>query len=113
MQRQDEMTFRNLYPPQRCRLQAVSVLRSASSAQLVLIAQPAPVAQAEATASLKDHPVYAELAAQTGVPLFADGWSSVLSRAEWRSDPIHANAQGYSVFADRLAAWLRLTGFVS
>jgi len=101
-------------PLERTRAALKAILQmAASSAQLVLIAQPAPVAQAAATASLKDHLVYAELAAQTGVPLFADGWSSVLSRAEWRSDPIHANAQGYSVFADRLAAWLRLTGFVS
>ena len=40
---------------------------------------------------LKDDEVYAE----------------VLSQAEWRSGPIHANSQGYEVFAARLVDWLR------
>jgi lysophospholipase L1-like esterase len=47
------------------------------------------------------------VAASTGTPLFSSGWSEVLSRAELRSDPIHANTQGYEVFAGRLADWLR------
>jgi lysophospholipase L1-like esterase len=60
-----------------------------------------------AMGSLDDHAVYAEVAAETGVPLFAGGWSYVLSRAELRSDQIHANTEGYKVFAERLAEWLR------
>lgn len=44
--------------------------------------------------------------------LFAGGSAYVLSRPELRSDQIHANAQGYGVFAERLADWLRKMKFV-
>jgi lysophospholipase L1-like esterase len=84
-----------------------------ATTQVVLIAEPRPVAMAAFTGSLKDHEVYAEVAQETGVPLFADGWSHVLSRAELRSDQIHANAEGYKVFAERLAAWLREAKFIA
>ena len=88
------------------------VQMAAASTQVVLLAQPRPVAFALATGSLKDHEVYAEVAGETGVPLFANGWSHVLSRAELRADQIHANAEGYGLFAERLAAWLREMKFV-
>lgn len=88
------------------------VQTAASSAQVVLIAQPKPAPLAAATVSLKDHAVYAEVATETGVALFAGGWSYVLSRPELRADPLHANAQGYNVFAERLAKWLREMKFV-
>lgn len=85
---------------------------AAASTQVVLIAQPKPALMAAAAGSLKDHEVYAEVALEAGVALFANGWSYVLSRAELRSDPFHANAQGYGVFAERLAQWLRQMKFV-
>ena len=66
-----------------------------------------------ATGSLNDHEVYADVAKETGTPLFAGGWSYVLSRSELRSDQIHANTEGYKVFAERLAAWLREAKFVA
>lgn len=89
------------------------VQTAAASAQVVLIAQPKPVFLAAATNSLGDHEVYAEVAKETGTPLFSGGWSHVLSRSELRSDQIHANAEGYKVFAERLAAWLREMKFVA
>jgi acyl-CoA thioesterase-1 len=84
-----------------------------AAAQVVLIAQPRPVLLAAATGSLKDHEVYADVAGETGVPLFEGGWSHVLSRAELRSDQIHANPEGYKVFAERLAEWLRKNRYVA
>ncbi|MFI5444986.1 GDSL-type esterase/lipase family protein [Polaromonas sp. UC242_47] len=89
------------------------VQTAGANTQVVLIAQPKPVLLAAATGSLKDHEVYAEVASDTGVALFAGGWSHVLSRAELRSDQIHANSEGYKVFAERLAAWLREMKFVA
>jgi acyl-CoA thioesterase-1 len=89
------------------------VQTAAASAQVVLIAQPKPVFLAAATSSLGDHEVYADVAKETGTPLFAGGWSYVLSRAELRSDQIHANDAGYKVFAERLTDWLRDNKFVS
>lgn len=100
--------------PERTRAALKAIVQTAAgSAQVVLIAQPRPGLLAAATGSLKDHEVYADIAGETGVALFAGGWAYVLSRPELRSDPIHANAQGYGVFAERLADWLRKMKFVN
>lgn len=89
------------------------VQMAAANTQTVLIAQPRPVLMALATGSLKDHELYAEVAAETGVPLFSDGWSHVLSRPELRSDQVHANTEGYRIFAERLAGWLREKKYIA
>jgi acyl-CoA thioesterase-1 len=101
-------------PLDRTRAALKSLMQTAAAgAQVVLIAQPKPVFIAAATNSLSDHEVYAEVAKETGTPLFSGGWSYVLSRSELRSDQIHANAEGYKVFAERLAAWLREMKFLA
>jgi acyl-CoA thioesterase-1 len=105
--------LRNL-PLDRTRAALKNLVRTAAAnAQVVLVAEPKPVALSAMTNSLKDHEVYAEVAKETGTPLFSDGWSYVLSRSELRSDQIHANAEGYKVFAERLAAWLRDMKFLA
>lgn len=76
-------------------------------AQVALIAQPLPDPLATAGSPMKDHPLYDDIAMETGVPLFAGGWSHVLARSALRSDPIHPNDEGYKVFTERLAVWLR------
>lgn len=77
---------------------------------LVLIAEPKPSLGA-LVGSLSDHPLYAELAEQYRVPLFAKGWSRILGDNDLKSDAIHANAEGYALFAERLAAFLQEQGF--
>jgi lysophospholipase L1-like esterase len=105
--------LRNM-PLDRTRAALKSLVQTAAaSAQVVLVAQPKPVFLSAAAGSLNDHEVYAEVAKETGTPLFSDGWSYVLSRSELRSDQIHANAEGYKVFAERLAAWLRDMKFLA
>ena len=105
--------LRNL-PLERTRASLRQIVETVkATTQVVLVAEPRPVALAAFTGSLNDHEVYAEVASETGVPLFGGGWSHVLSRAELRSDQIHANAEGYRVFAERLAAWLRERKFVA
>jgi len=100
--------FLRRLPLERTRAALIELVKTAQGrAQVVLIAQPEPTPMAAAMGALKDHPVYAEVAGDTGAPLFEGGWSYVLSRAELRSDQIHANAQGYGVFAERLADWLQ------
>ena len=100
--------------PERTRAALMAIVQTAAaSVQVVLIAQPQPVLMALASGSLKDHEIYAEVAGQTQVPLFEGGWSYVLSRPELRSDQVHANAEGYKVFAERLAAWLREKKYVA
>lgn len=106
--------FLRRVPIETTRSALLQIVASArAGAQVALIAEPMPNAMAAAAGSLKDHTLYAELSKETGTPLFADGWSYVLSRAELRSDPIHANAEGYKVFATRLAQWLREQKFVA
>ncbi|MFP5075287.1 GDSL-type esterase/lipase family protein [Neisseria sp. WLZKY-1] len=77
---------------------------------LVLIAEPKPSLGA-LVGSLSDHPLYAGLAEKYRVPLFADGWSRILSDNALKSDAIHANAEGYALFAERLAVFLQKQGF--
>jgi acyl-CoA thioesterase I len=89
------------------------VLTSVANTQVVLVAEPRPDIVALASGSLKDHEVYADVATETGVPLFAGAWSYVLSRPELRSDQIHANAEGYREFAEKLAAWLLEKKFIA
>lgn len=106
--------FLRSMPLDRTRAALKSLVQTAAaSAQVVLVAQPRPVFLSAATGSLNDHEVYAEVAKETGTPLFSDGWSYVLSRSELRSDEIHANAEGYKVFAERLAGWLRDMKFLA
>lgn len=106
--------FLRRLPIERTRAALTQLTRTAAAnAQIVLIAQPRPEALAAAIGSLNDHAIYAEVASETGVTLYEGGWSYVLSRAELRSDQIHANSEGYKVFAERLATWLRKMQFVA
>ena len=53
---------------------------------------------------------YAEIARQFAVPYQGDAIGYVLRRAELKSDPIHPNAKGYRLIAERLAEVLRERG---
>jgi lysophospholipase L1-like esterase len=84
----------------------------AAGSQAVLISVPRPAVMAALLRSLDDHPLYEALAAEHGVPLFAGGWSKVLSDPTLKADQIHANAAGYERFARDLHGFLRESGFV-
>lgn len=94
----------------RAQIRAICEMARKAGAQVVLIAVPEANAMAAVARSLGDHPVYAQLAEELQVPLYADGWSEVLSDPALRSDAIHANARGYEVFARGLWAWLKELG---
>ena len=82
-----------------------------AGSQAVLIAVPRPAVMAALLRSLDDHPLYEELAAEHRVPLFAAGWSKILSDPSLKADQIHANAAGYERFARELHGFLRQAGF--
>lgn len=86
---------------------------SASGAQVLLVAVPQVSLLAAGTGSLKDHPLYAELAQELKLPLHEGGWASVLSKPDWRADTVHANAQGYRRFAEGLLQTLRRAGWLA
>jgi lysophospholipase L1-like esterase len=83
---------------------------AAAGAQVVLIAVPRPALVAALMRSLEDHPLYESVAGERDLPLFASGWSTVLSAPELKADQIHANAAGYERFAIDLHAFLREAG---
>jgi acyl-CoA hydrolase len=93
-------------------IREISRTASASGAQVLLVAVPQVSLLAAGTGSLKDHPLYAELAEELKLPLHADGWASVLSQPGLRADTVHANAQGYRQFAQGLAQALRQVGWL-
>lgn len=62
--------------------------------------------------SLSDHPVYEELAAELMLPLQCQGWSEVLADHSLKSDEVHANAEGYRRFAQRVQTSARAAGLI-
>lgn len=107
--------FLRRLPPVATRDNIRSILRQAADAgaQVVLVGIPEASALAAAARSLSDHALYAELAEELDVPLFAGGWAGVLGDGTLRSDPIHANARGYEAFAQALAERLRALGLLA
>jgi lysophospholipase L1-like esterase len=97
----------------RANIRALCQQAAAAGAQVLLIAIPEPSALAAVVRSLGDHAMYAEIAGELKLPLHAAGWSTVLSDPALRSDPIHANAQGYEAFARGLAQRLRELGLLA
>jgi len=81
-----------------------------TDAQAVLIAVPRPSVMAALLSSLDDHPLYEALAKERRVPLFASGWSGVLSDPALKADRIHGNAAGYERFARELHDFMREVG---
>lgn len=59
-----------------------------------------------------DNPIYKEIADELSVPLFANGWSKILSDETLKSDQIHANGAGYVKFAELLFEFLQELGYV-
>lgn len=85
----------------------------AAGAQVLLVGIPELSALAAVTRSLSDHPLYAQVAGELKIPLYAGGWAKVLGNPALRSDPIHANPQGYAQFARGLADYARELGLLA
>lgn len=76
----------------------------ASGAEAVLIGVPEPRLFGGAA------PVYARLAEELKLPLEDEVFVEVLKDNRLKSDPVHANAAGYRIVAERLAEFLRDRG---
>ncbi len=96
----------------RANLRALLAGIRGAGAQALLVAVPRPTLSSQLTGSLSDHALYAEIATETGVPLHADGWSTVLADDRLKSDAVHANAAGYEAFAAGLAETLAENGLL-
>lgn len=76
----------------------------ASGAQVVLVAVPEP----KLFGGIPDF--YTRIADDLQLPLEKDVFNDVLKDNRLKSDPIHANAAGYRLVAERLAAFLNEAG---
>lgn len=94
-------------------VRAICEQAAAAGAQVLLVGIPEASAMAAATRSLADHALYAQVGGALKVPVHAGGWAKVLSDPSLRSDPIHANAQGYAQFARGLADRARELGLLA
>lgn len=78
---------------------------------VVLIAEP-HLSTSALFGRASDNPLYEAIAEAEGIPLYSDGWSTVLSDDDLKSDRIHANAAGYKQFAEGLHGYLKDEGWV-
>ncbi|MEZ7517281.1 GDSL-type esterase/lipase family protein [Psychrobacter sp. NPDC078370] len=78
---------------------------------VVLIAEPY-FSTSALFGKVSDNPLYEDIAETEGIPLYSDGWSTVLSDDALKSDKIHANAAGYRQFAEGLHGYLKEEGWV-
>ena len=95
--------FLRKLPEEETRANITAICRQAldSGAQVLLVAVPT-VSLSAAMGQMTDHPLYAEIARELGVPLQREGWGEVLGDETLRSDAVHANAKGYAQFARSL-----------
>lgn len=92
-------------------LRALVDAAGAHSSHVALLATPAPDALRAAAGLLSDAPVYATVAQDTKALLLPGIYAQVLSDRALRSDPIHANAAGYTRMAERVAQALQDAGW--
>lgn len=99
-------------PETRANLKAILDQAKAQGVTAVLVGMPSFNLLGAAVGSLSDHPLYQELAEETGTPIVQEVVADVLAREDLKADPIHPNAAGYRQLADSLAVALRAQGFV-
>jgi len=78
---------------------------------VVLIAEP-HLSTSALFGKASDNPLYEDIAEAEDIPLYSDGWSTILSDDALKSDRIHANAAGYRQFAEGLYDYLKDEGWV-
>lgn len=79
---------------------------------VLLLAIPKFSPLGAAVGNLSDHPLYAEIAAQTDTPLIADVFAEVLEKNALKADQIHPNAEGYRLVEKNLRQALTKMGFL-
>ena len=97
--------------PETTRANITATINKLKSADIpvVLIAQP-HFSASSLFGKASDNPIYKDIAKSEDVPLYASGWSKVLSDESLKSDQIHANDAGYRNFAEGLYSYLQEEG---
>lgn len=96
----------------RANLEKMVVAVQGRGARVVLMATPRPSLVRAALSALKPAEFYRSVADQYRVMLLQDTLSEVLSRPEFKLDPLHPNAAGHAALAARTADALRRIGLL-
>jgi len=84
----------------------------AHGAQAVLLATPQPSAISAVFQNLSPPEFYQQVAEQHRVPLIEDAIPEVLSDPQLKGDPLHPNAAGHALLAEKIYAALKSIGYV-
>ena len=93
-------------------LKAILAHSRSSGVPVLLLAVPTPSLFGAAVVGLSDDPLFERIATETETPLIRDVLAEVLSKQQFKSDAVHANADGYRKIADGLYAALKDIGYV-
>lgn len=85
-------------------VQAMVALARQRGIDVMLIGTP------ERSITLSPPAFYAEIAQQIGIPYEGKVIGEILRNSAMKSDPIHPNAKGYRLMAERLAALMKKSG---
>ena len=85
-------------------VQTMVALARQRNIDVVLIGTP------ERSITVSPPAFYAEIAKQVGIPYEGKVIGEILRNSEMKSDPIHPNAKGYRLIAERLAALMKKSG---
>ena len=81
----------------------------AKNIPVILVAIPHFTASA-LVGSVKEHPLYDDLAKEYNVALLKGAWAKVLGDDSMKSDMVHGNAKGYRFFAEQMADFFKQIG---
>lgn len=96
----------------RSNLERMIAAAQAAGAQVVLLAVPRPSLMGAALSALRPADFYRAVAADQGVLLVEDALSAILSRPDFRLDPLHPNGAGHAALAREVADALRESGLL-
>ncbi|TXS96532.1 arylesterase [Parahaliea maris] len=91
-------------------LEAILSRVAAAGVPAVLVSVPQFSVLRATMGALNDSPIYRELADERDLLLIPDLLSDILSREEWKADPVHPNAAGYQALASGIHAALQGAG---
>ncbi|MDP1896473.1 MAG: arylesterase, partial [Sulfurimicrobium sp.] len=83
----------------------------AHGARAVLLATPRPSAAGAVFKNLSAADFYQDVADRHKLPLIRDALAEVLSNPEMKGDPLHPNAAGHTLLAEKLFAELKSIGY--
>lgn len=92
---------------------AMVVASRAATGHVAIVGIPAMSVGGALVGRLSDHEMFARIAQEHGLALVPGVVSDALSRAEFRADRIHANADGYAHIAQRVADALAGHGWLN